>query len=143
MFSFVSSVCTHIAFAMLLAVRYKGRLSMPILSKLRTTSYHFTLYMSRHSRIKTFPGLVRLNWGIFNIAYVPLRLSVLPRLSTGAIHDAFMLTWYMSKLISEVYRSSRLNTISFILCHIWLCTSPVISLYSAFRTLQCVSLKKH
>lgn len=98
--------------------------------------------MSRNnSGIKTSPGVVRLTWGIFDIAYVPFRLSVLPRLSIGAIHDACILTWYMFKLILEVYRSSGLNTILFILCHVWLCTSPAISLYLAFRTLQNVSLK--
>lgn len=97
--------------------------------------------MSRNdSGIKTLPGVVRLTWGIFDIAYVPLRLSVLPRLSIDAIHDGFILTWCMFKLIFEVYCSSGLNTILFILCHVWLCTSPAMSLYLAFRTLQSVSL---
>lgn len=98
--------------------------------------------MSRNnSGIKTFPGVMRSTWGIFDIAYVPIRLSVLPRLSIGTIHDASILTWHMFKLIFEVYRSSGLNTILFILCHVWLCTSPAISLHLAFRTLQSVSLK--
>lgn len=116
-----------------LMARYKGGAPLPSVCK-------FTLNMSRNKSIKTFPGVVRLTWGIFDIAYVPkLRLSVVPQLSIGTISDTLTLTWYMFKLILEVYHSSRLNTVLFILCQVWLCASPAMSLYCAFRTLRIVS----
>ncbi|KAK2459494.1 hypothetical protein APHAL10511_008478 [Amanita phalloides] len=85
---------------------------------------------------KTKPGARRLAWGIFHIAYVPLRPSILPQLSISSFLDAITLSRYMFKLFLEIYYSSRLNAVLFVLCCVWLSTSPAVSLYLASRTLH-------
>ncbi|KAF8633465.1 hypothetical protein AX15_001425 [Amanita polypyramis BW_CC] len=85
---------------------------------------------------KTIPGVKRLTWGIFDIAYVPLKPSILPQFSISSASTACTLCSYMFKLFLEVYRSSPFNAVLFVVCQAWICTGPVVSLYLASRTLR-------
>ncbi|KAF8638918.1 hypothetical protein AX17_001831 [Amanita inopinata Kibby_2008] len=88
---------------------------------------------------KTSTTVKRLTWGIFDIAYVPVRPPNFPRLSLDSFFDLFISSHYMLRLFFEVYGSSRLNTILFVLCHVWLCIGPVLSLYLASQSLHILA----